>query len=295
MQYLSLVPFIFTLAVSALAACQATPTGFIRVTKVTPSYWRATFSNAPFNLLNSNFYLDFYALVDQLENDQEVKVVVFDSEVPDFWISRIDIANPAPPELSSEVWWGNVTRLSNLPLITVASIRGITRGAGVELASALDVRFGSREKAVFNQIEVGFGLTPSSGMALLPMLLGRSRALEVAIGADDVDADTAALYGWINRAIPDDSFESFVDTFARRVAGWDHDVIAVTKKLINKNAGFPTMEEWREGYEAGQVSLSKPVLQERLPAVIKAGLGSNITFEKNLSQETLKFTGDGPF
>jgi|UniRef100_A0A0B7KA94 enoyl-CoA hydratase/carnithine racemase len=157
MQYLSLVPFIFTLAVSALAACQATPTGFIRVTKVTPSYWRATFSNAPFNLLNSNFYLDFYALVDQLENDQEVKVVVFDSEVPDFWISRIDIANPAPPELSSEVWWGNVTRLSNLPLITVASIRGITRGAGVELASALDVRFGSREKAVFNQIEVGFG------------------------------------------------------------------------------------------------------------------------------------------
>ncbi|KAH8889220.1 ClpP/crotonase [Thozetella sp. PMI_491] len=281
--------------VSVLGAARSTLTEFINTTKVTSSYWRATFSGPPFNVQGSGFFQDFYALVDQLANDPDVKVVVFDSAVPDFWLAHIDLVDPIPVELTSTFWWGNITRLTNLPLLTVAAIRGITRGSGVEFAAALDVRFGSKEKAILNQIEVGFGLTPSDGLELLPRLVGRARALEIAIGSSDFDADTAAQYGWINRAISDCQFEEFIDTFARRVAGWDHDAIATTKEIINKRSGFPTMAEWQESFDVGQSAFNQPSVQARIPAVLKAGLQSNITFEKNLSEETLRFVGEGPF
>jgi enoyl-CoA hydratase/carnithine racemase len=130
---------------------------FIVTTKVTPSYWRATFSSPPFNLEGTAFFEDFYALVDEIEKDAGVKVVVFDSAVPDFWIAHFDILTPVPPELTSAIYWDSIRRLANLPVLTVAAVRGAARGGGVEIAAALDVRFGSKEKAVFSQIEVAVG------------------------------------------------------------------------------------------------------------------------------------------
>jgi len=156
---------------------------------------------------------------------------------------------------------------------------------------------------------------------LLPTRVGRSRTLEIVIGADDFDGNAAAQYGCIsscsaldrlslhransptltlnlkgiNRAIPDDQFEYFIDKFARRVASWDHFGIATAKQLINKNSGFPTVAAWEETWDAFQECIKQPLAQARIQALIKAGLQANVTFEKNMGEELLRFVGSGPF
>lgn len=146
--------------IAAAASATINNSSFIVTTKVTPSYWRATFTNPPFNILNTAFYLDFFALVDSIALDPDLKVVVFDSAVPNFWLDHFDVISPPDSSSGSASvsYWGNITRLANLPILTVASIRGIARGGGAELAAALDVRFGSREKAILGQPEVGLGM-----------------------------------------------------------------------------------------------------------------------------------------
>ncbi|TGJ85577.1 hypothetical protein E0Z10_g3227 [Xylaria hypoxylon] len=267
----------------------------IITTKVTPSYWRATISSPPFNLMDNAFLEDFFSLVDDIAADPEVKVVVFNSSVEDFFIAHFDILNPVSPELVGAAYWGNVTRLANLPVLTVAAIQGIVRGGGAELVASLDVRFGSKEKAIFGQPEVAIGVVPGSGeMRLLPRLTGRGRAMEIIIGSDDLDADTAALYGWINRAIPDDQFDEFVDRFARRVAGWDRYAIGHAKSVINQS-GFPTLEEVQSDFAAFEASLSEGAVAARVEAMAKAGFQTSETFEIHLNREEIRFVGPGPW
>jgi len=221
MQFLVFLSSLVALIQGATAS--TTCDNFIVTTKVTPSYWRATFSCPPLNIQGLTFFHDYYALIDQIEADSDVKVVVFDSSAPDFWLDHFDVLNVVPPELSWDYYWGNVTRLANLPVLTVAAIRGITSGGGAEIAASLDIRFGSKEKAIIGQPEVSIGEfqhgnasihfteTPrpelmnanfrlgvvpgGGGLNLLPRLIGRARALEVIIGADNMDAETAAHYG----------------------------------------------------------------------------------------------------
>ena len=119
--------------------------------------------------------------------------------------------------------------------MTIASIRGRTRGGGAELAAACDMRFASLERAIFGQPEVGAGLLPGGGgIERLPLLVGRARALEIILGSDDFDAATAAAYGWINRALPDAELDDFVDTLARRIASFDKAALSEAKRLINR-------------------------------------------------------------
>ncbi|KAI1746953.1 ClpP/crotonase-like domain-containing protein [Xylaria castorea] len=287
----------------------------ITITKVTPSYWRATFSNPPFNLIDNTFLQEFHSLIDDIEVDPEVKVIVFDSSVEDFFIAHYDILSPADIDVAGPAYWGNYTRLANLPVLTVAAIRGIVRGGGAEMAAALDVRFGSKEKAIIGQPEVGLGAFPGGGgLRLLPGLVGRGRALEIVIGADDFDADTAALYGCklldsqtsndspvnaprvkgINRAIPDDQFVDFVDKFARRVAGWDRYAIGHAKGIINQS-GYPTVEEVFSDFLGFQAAVQQGAVPARLKAMAEAGFQSNVTFEINWSNEELCFVGPGPW
>jgi len=154
MHFLATAAAFFAVAISA-TRCSET---FIVTKKVTPAYWRATFSSPPFNIQSTSFLQDLYALVDRIEADPEVKVVVFDSSSPDFWIAHFD-AQPGnvPAELTTEIFWGNISRLAHLPVLTVAAIRGICRGGGAEFSAALDVSFASKERAVFAQPEVGGG------------------------------------------------------------------------------------------------------------------------------------------
>src|SRR5437762_471499 len=195
-------------------------------------YWRVTFDNPPINLFDPEMMSGLQALVDRLESDDEVKVVVFDSADPDFFIAHYDLVRAAeastePGPTGQPPWIDLATRLERAPFVTVASIRGRARGMGSEFVLALDIRFASREKAILSQPEIGAGIIPGGGgLERLPLLTGRARALEIAVGAEDFDADTAERYGWINRAVPDAELDQFVERFATRVASFDRQAIA---------------------------------------------------------------------
>jgi enoyl-CoA hydratase/carnithine racemase len=164
-----------------------------------------------------------------------------------------------------------LARLSRAPVVSIASIRGRATGVGSELALASDMRFASREKAILSQWEVGAALVPGGGpMARLPRLMGRGRALEVLLGADDINGDLAELYGYVNRSMPDDQLDAFVDALARRISSFDKLAIADTKRMVNVNSLPPDAEivpEW----EAFAASLRRPAAQARLRALFDQG------------------------
>lgn len=212
----------------------------VRVRQHSPAYWRVTFDNPPVNMYDAGVLAGLRNVVDTLEADQEVKVVVFDRADPDFFISHIDLVRvdeggqePGPTGLPP--WPDILTRLEHGPFITVGSVRGRARGVGSEFLLALDIRFASREKAIFCQPEIGFGFFPGGGgLERLPLVTGRSRALEIVVGGEDFDVGTAERYGWINRAVPDADLDAFTDRFARRVAGFDREALTTAKEILNQ-------------------------------------------------------------
>jgi enoyl-CoA hydratase/carnithine racemase len=155
--------------------------------------------------------------------------------------------------------------------VSIASIRGRATGVGSELALACDMRFASRERALLSQWEVGAGLVPGGGpMARLPRLIGRGRALEVLLTANDINGDLAELYGYVNRSLPDDRLDAFVEGLARRVASFDKEAIADTKRLVNI-ASLPPDAEIAPEWEAFIKSLERPATQERIRKLMVQG------------------------
>jgi enoyl-CoA hydratase/carnithine racemase len=260
----------------------------LTVTKHSPTYWRVTLNNPPINLYDQQFVEHLQALTEQLENDDEVNIVVFDSADPDYFIAHIDLTGidkfslePGPTGLAP--WPDLVSRWQNASFVTVGLLRGRARGVGSEFLQALDIRFASREKAVLSQIEVGTGVIPGGGgLERLPLLIGRARALEVIIGADDFDADTAALYGWVNRAIPDVEIEGFVERFATRVASFDHKLIATVKDIVNQRVERPTNEQIIATQNKFFEIAEWPETQKRLSSLFERGLQTRGDFEMNL-------------
>src|SRR5271169_2439611 len=211
----------------------------VQVHPRTAAYWRVTFDNPPINLHDAEVVAGLKDLVDRLDADPLVQVVVFDSANPDFYMAHIDLVRryevgqePGPTGLPP--WPDILTRLEHAPYITVGSVRGRARGVGSEFLLALDIRFASREKAIFCQPEIGFGFFPGGGgLERLPLVTGRSRALEIIAGGEDFDADTAERYGWINRAVPDADLDAFTGRFASRVAGFDREALTTAKEILN--------------------------------------------------------------
>ncbi|MEU3183739.1 enoyl-CoA hydratase/isomerase family protein [Streptomyces sp. NPDC006923] len=220
-------------------------TSLIRLTEPIPGYIRATIDNPPVNIFDMGVLAALEDVVDVLERRDDVKTVVFESADPDFFIAHFDLLGDTSGFLEERPnglhrWPDLTTRIARLPILTIAALRGRARGAGCEFALALDIRFASREKAILHQPEAGFGAVPGGGaLERLPRLIGRSRALELVLGAEEVRADRAELYGLVNRAIPDAEFEATVDAFARRVASFDRPVLALAKRTINERAGIP--------------------------------------------------------
>src|SRR5258706_8360818 len=131
--------------------------------------------------------------------------------------------------------------------------------------------FASREKAVLSQWEVAVGLVAGGGpMARLPRLIGRSRALEVLLGSDDIGGDLAASYGYVNRSLPDAELDDFVDALASRIASFDKWAIANTKRLVNA-ASLPADVEIAAGWDACLASIARPAAQESFNNVFKVG------------------------
>jgi len=252
--------------------------GEIRLVRRSDAYWRVTFDLPPLNIFGPASIPQLEEIISALESDDRVKVVVFDSAIDGFFITNYDLL--AKPEESSKFPVGRtglqalpdmLVRLSRASVVSMASIRGRATGVGSELALASDMRFASREKAILSQWEVGAGLVPGGGpMARLPRLIGRGRALEVLLGADDVNGDLAELYGYVNRSLPDNQLDAFVDALAERISSFDKQAIAETKRLVNVNS-LPSDKEIVPEWEAFMAALGRPAAQARIRTQFERG------------------------
>jgi len=253
-------------------------TAQIRVSRPSSAHWRVIFDNPPLNLMGPEFVLEFRDIMAALETDEKVKVVVFESAVEGFFLNHSDFLGK-PEDLTSmpqgptglEAWPDILVRLTRAPVVSIALIRGRATGNGSELALACDMSFVSREKAVLSQWGVGVGLVAGGGpMARLPRLMGRNRALEVLLSADDISGDMAASLGYVNRSLPDADLDGFVGALATRIASFDKWAIANTKRLVNA-ASLPPDVEIAAGWEACMTSIARPAAQQRIKALFERG------------------------
>jgi enoyl-CoA hydratase/carnithine racemase len=179
-----------------------------------------------------------------------------------------------------------LVRLSRAPVVSVSLIRGRATGVGSELALASDMRFASREKAVLSQWEVGAALVPGGGpMARLPRLMGRGRALEVLLAADDIDGDLAERYGYVNRSLSDEQLDAFVDALAARISSFDKAAIADTKRLTDV-ASLPSYQEISAGWDAFITSVQRPAAQAKIRQLMTLGLQVKGDIEARLGHYT---------
>src|ERR1700722_14658580 len=258
----------------------------IRVIEETPAYWRVVFDYPPFNILDATIFGGLQDLLLQMDASQRLRVVVFESAIPDFYLAHFDLTGKtgnittAVGPSGLPILTDTFVRLTKSPVVSIARIRGCVRGASSEFALACDMRFASRENTRLGQPEVAVGLHPGGGGAeRLPHLVGRGRALEIALGGNDFDGDTAERYGYINRALADAELDGFIDALARRIASFDLRAIAAAKNLINQ-VSLPSSDRLLEALNSFQTALSWTEAQQRVGALIKRGLQKDVDFEK---------------
>ena len=255
------------------------PTGpaQIRVTRRSPAYWRVTIDNPPINVMGPEMVKQFPGVIEALETDEHVKVVVFDSAVKDYFLNHSDFTARLE-DLTSlpdgptglPPWPDFLARLSRLPVVSIALIRGRATGNGSEITLACDMSFASREKTIISQWEVGVGMVAGGGpMARLPNLIGRNRALEVLLSSEDIRADQAEAYGYINRALPDADLDAYVEALATRIAKFDKWAIAQTKRLVNTS--LPPDVELGAGWDACIASLGRPAAPNGIKELMAHG------------------------
>ena len=259
------------------------------IERTCPGRWTITFNNPPINMFVPTTIVELGALMRDLEADASVKVVVFQSTNPDFFVAHLDVAKAAERPETLGLWRDFVLRLSSTPVVSIAKIRGRTRGIGNEFVLACDMRFASRQNALFGNPEVGVGLIPGGGaLEWLPRLVGRSRALEFVLSADDFDADIAERYGWVNRTLDDGDLDSFVDTLVLRLASFGRETLGAAKAQINR-FGVPTAGELQASNEMIFPMLALPDAQSRRPKLRGIGYGVRSDFELNFGRYLPEF------
>ena len=231
----------------------------------------------PMNLLGPDLVRDLVSLIQQAEADDAVHVLVFTSADPDYFISHVDVTRIEEYRAEAAKLTGEASialvfhHLSASRLVTIAQIEGRVRGAGSEFVLACDMRFAARESAIFGQFEPAFGLLPGGGAAQhLVRLMGRGRALEVMLSAEDYDAELAERYGWINRALPAAELGDFVASLAQRIAGFPAAGHEVVKDRVNAIALAPSEDFGRDSDLFGD-GVRDPEAQARIQAAMKCG------------------------
>jgi len=260
--------------------------GPLQVIEESPAYWRIVFDYPPFNIVDATLYQALQGLLARMDASPSLRVVVFESANPEFFLAHFDLTGKT----------GNITTAvgpSGLPILTdtfvrisrssvasIAKIRGCVRGVSSEFVLACDMRFASRENTSLGQPEVGVGVHPGGGgTERLPPLVGRGRALEIVLGANDFDGDTAAQYGYVNRALPDAELDGFVDALARRIATFDARAIAAAKRLVNQ-VSLPSADNLLSALNSFQTALTWPETLQRVEALLKQGLQQDRDFER---------------
>jgi enoyl-CoA hydratase/carnithine racemase len=260
--------------------------GPLRVVEESPAYWRIVFDYPPFNIVDATLYQALQDLLAHMDASPSLRVVVFESANPEFFLAHFDLTGKtgnittAVGPSGLPILTDTFVRITRSPVASIAKIRGCVRGVSSEFVLACDMRFASRENTSLGQPEVGVGLHPGGGgTERLPPLVGRGRALEIVLGANDFDGDTAAQYGYVNRALPDEELDGFVDALARRIATFDARAIAAAKRLIN-HVSLPSADNLLSALNSFQTALTWPETLQRVEALIKHGLQHDRNFER---------------
>jgi enoyl-CoA hydratase/carnithine racemase len=238
----------------------------------------AEISAPPMNLLGPELVRDLVSLIQEAEGDTAVQVLVFTSADSDYFISHVDLTRIAEYRKEAARLTGEASiaslfhHLSASRLVTIAQIEGRVRSAGSEFVLACDMRFAARETAIFAQFEPAFGLLPGGGAAQhLTRLMGRGRALEVMLSADDYDAELAERYGWINRALPATELAAFVRALAHRIAAFPAAGHAAVKERVNA-IGLAPADDFRRDSDLFGEGVGHPEAQTRIRNAMQRGL-----------------------
>src|ERR1700747_2835015 len=259
----------------------------VRVVEETSAYWRVVFDYPPFNIVDATIFEGLQDLLARMDASPSLRVVVFESAYPDFYLAHFDLTGKtgnittAVGPSGLPILTDTFVRLTKSPVVSIAKIRGCARGVSSEFVLACDMRFASRENTQLGQPEVAVGLHPGGGgTERLPPLVGRGRALEIVLSANDFDGDTAERYGYVNRALPDAELDGFVEALARRIASFDRRPIAAAKNLINQ-VSLPPADRLLDAFTSFGTALGWPEAQSRARAVLERGLQRDADFEKN--------------
>jgi enoyl-CoA hydratase/carnithine racemase len=257
----------------------------LRVIEETPAYWRVVFDYPPFNIVDDTIYQGLQDLLTRMDVSSSLRVVVFESANPEFYLAHFDLTGKTGNITTTvgpsglPILMDTFVRLTKSPVVSIARIRGCVRGVSSEFVLACDMRFASRENTLLGQPEVGVGVHPGGGgTERLPLLVGRGRALEIVLGANDFDGDTAERYGYVNRALPDAELDGFVDAIARRIASFDRRAIAAAKNLINQ-VSLPSADRLLDALNSFQIALTWSEAQQRIQALLERGLQRDSGFE----------------
>ena len=237
-----------------------------------------TLDHPPINLFDLPLMRDIDRLGQEIERDDAVRVAVFQSANPDFFIAHADVeliqrlpAQPPPKSDKLGYFHTMVDRFRTMPKVTIAKLEGRARGGGSEFALSLDMRFAAIGRAILSQPEVALGIIPGgSGTQRLPRLMGRARALEVIVGCEDIPAELAERYGYVNRAMPPEELGPFVDGLAYRIASFPAEAIAFAKAAVNA-AELPIGEGLLEEAHLFNQSVATAAARARMQAFLDAG------------------------
>lgn len=237
-----------------------------------------TIDHPPINLFDRALMLDIHHVGKELAANPDVRVVVFDSANPDFFIAHADVeliqkmpAEPPPKATTLGFFHAMVERFRTMPKVSIAKLEGRARGGGSEFVLSLDMRFGALGRAILSQPEVALGILPGgSGTQRLPRLVGRGRALEIVLGCEDFPADLAERYGYLNRALPPAELGPFVQRLAYRIASFPAEAIALAKASINA-AELPTPEGLLEEAHLFNQSVATPAARKRMQQFLECG------------------------
>src|SRR5881397_1451150 len=268
------------------------PAAPVRVIEETPAYWRVVFEYPPFNIVDATIFEGLQDLLVRMDTSQSLRVVVFESANPDFYLSHFDLTGKtgnittAVGASGLPILMDTFVRLTKSPVVSLAKIRGCVRGVSTEFVLACDMRFASRENTRLGQPEVGVGVHPGGGgTERLPQLVGRGRALEIVLSANDFDGDTAERYGYVNRALPDAELDSFVDALARRIASFDRGAIAAAKSLVN-HVSLPSTDRLLAAITSFETALTWPETQQRIQNVVATRTPTRQRLRNSLARGT---------
>jgi enoyl-CoA hydratase/carnithine racemase len=247
----------------------------IHTKQYSSAYWRVIIDNPPINIFDQEMAEDIHTVLNKLEADEAVKVVVFESANPDYFMATADWVGarwfdekPEPAGTVSLPYL--LKRMNRSQFLTIGILRGHARGAGSEFLLGLDIRFASREQAVLSQIDLGTEFSNvKGGFERLCDLVGRARALEIILGSEDLNADLAERLSLINRSIQDENLDEFVDRFASNISKFDREYIALIKQVTGEQIGLATVLDTNETPGKSFETSKWSKIQERIASPVE--------------------------